>query len=166
MERRQNIQEELGKLFDALMFSGAMAQEGLPVKAPEEEAVQIQDAECPEQPESEGLYIISVAARILGMHPQTLRKYERLGLVNPCRTGGMLRLYTERDIVRLRLIRHLQDDLGLNLAGVEVALTMLRHLMALHQRVEAQADFGQLRRTIEQELGSLLDSLGLSADEP
>ena len=61
----------------------------------------------------DGLYVISVAARLLEMHPQTLRKYERSGLVRPSRTVGMLRLYSEEDIVRLRLIKHLVGDLGL-----------------------------------------------------
>ncbi|MYK34167.1 MAG: MerR family transcriptional regulator, partial [Chloroflexi bacterium] len=62
----------------------------------------------------EGLYIISVAARILHMHPQTLRKYERVGLVRPSRTVGMLRLYSERDIAKLRMIKHLVDEMRLN----------------------------------------------------
>ena len=73
----------------------------------------------------EGVYIISVAARILDMHPQTLRKYERLGLINPGRTMGMLRLYSAEDIRKLRLIRHLSDEMGLNLAGVELLLQSL-----------------------------------------
>ena len=68
----------------------------------------------------DGLYVISVAARLLEMHPQTLRKYERVGLVMPSRTVGMLRLYSEEDIVRLRLIKHLIGDLGLKLSGVEL----------------------------------------------
>ncbi len=69
-----------------------------------------------------GVYIISVAARLLEMHPQTLRKYERAGFLTPDRTGGMLRLYSEEDISRLQLIKHLVDDLGLNLSGVQLAL--------------------------------------------
>jgi len=77
----------------------------------------------------EGVYIISVAARILEMHPQTLRKYERAGLVRPSRTDGSLRLYSEEDIARLRLIKHLVGDLGLNLAGVELVLNMFNHLL-------------------------------------
>ena len=77
----------------------------------------------------EGVYIISVAARILEMHPQTLRKYERAGLVRPARTDGSLRLYSEEDIARLRLIKHLVGDLGLNLAGVELVLNMFNHLL-------------------------------------
>ncbi len=67
------------------------------------------------QEEYEGVYIISVAARILEMHPQTLRKYERVGLVMPSRTVGMLRLYCEEDVARLRLIKHLVGNLGVGL---------------------------------------------------
>ena len=77
----------------------------------------------------EGLYVISVAARLLAMHPQTLRKYERAGLISPTRTVGMLRLYSEEDIVRLRLIKHLVDDLGLNIAGVNLVLTLFDKLI-------------------------------------
>lgn len=76
----------------------------------------------------EGLYIISVAARILRMHPQTLRKYERVGLVRPSRTVGMLRLYSERDIAKLRMIKHLVDEMRLNLAGVEMAMAVFDRL--------------------------------------
>ena len=65
------------------------------------------------------------------MHPQTLRKYERAGLVRPSRTVGMLRLYSEEDIVRLRLIKHLVGDLGLNIAGVELALGMFNQMLKI-----------------------------------
>ena len=84
----------------------------------------------------QGVYIISVAARVLQMHPQTLRKYERIGLVSPSRTVGMLRLYSEEDIARLRLIKHLVDELGLNLAGVELALKLFSRLVTM--RAQAQ----------------------------
>ena len=77
----------------------------------------------------EGVYIISVAARILEMHPQTLRKYERAGLVRPSRTVGMLRLYSDEDIARLRLIKHLVGELGLNVAGVQMALRLFNTLL-------------------------------------
>ena len=81
------------------------------------------------RPEIDGVYIISVAARLLEMHPQTLRKYERAGLVRPTRTEGMLRLYSELDIARLRLIKHLVGDLGLNLAGVQLVLELFNKLV-------------------------------------
>ena len=64
------------------------------------------------------LYFISMAARLLDMHPQTLRKYERLGLVRPTRTIGSMRLYSDDELQRLKLIKHLVDEAGVNLAGV------------------------------------------------
>jgi MerR family transcriptional regulator/heat shock protein HspR len=66
----------------------------------------------------EDLYFISVAARMLGMHPQTLRKYERLGLVQPSRTIGSMRLYSREELDRIKVIKRLVDDSGINLAGV------------------------------------------------
>mgnify|MGYP001158334727 CR=1 FL=1 len=83
-----------------------------------------------------GLYIISVAARLTEMHPQTLRKYERAGLVQPSRTVGMLRLYSEEDIIKLRLIKHLVGDLGLNLAGVEIALGIFQQIMKMKKSIQ------------------------------
>ena len=85
----------------------------------------------------EGLYIISVAARILRMHPQTLRKYERVGLVRPSRTVGMLRLYSERDIAKLRMIKHLVDEMRLNLAGVEMAMAVFDRLTSAMEASQA-----------------------------
>ena len=73
---------------------------------------------------AQDLYLISVAARMLGMHPQTLRKDERLGLVQPPRTLGSMRVYTGQEIERLRLIKHLVDDVGINLAGVQRLLSV------------------------------------------
>ena len=96
----------------------------------------------------EGLYIISVAARLLAMHPQTLRKYERAGLINPTRTVGMLRLYSEEDIVRLRLIKHLVGEMGLNLAGVEVALAMFNQMLRIKSGLD-QAKEGELKDYLE-----------------
>ncbi len=87
----------------------------------------------------QGLYIISVAAQILEMHPQTLRKYERAGFVEPPRMGT-LRLYSEEDIARLRLIKYFTDDLGLNLAGVELALDLIERLVALRLQLARRTD--------------------------
>src|ERR1700752_4880921 len=70
------------------------------------------------------LIFISMAADMLGMHPQTLRKYERLGLVRPSRTIGSIRLYSREELERLRLIKHLVDELGINLAGVQRLLSI------------------------------------------
>ena len=80
------------------------------------------------QEAGDGLYIISVASRMLQMHPQTLRKYERVGLLRPSRTDGMLRLYSERDIAKPRMSKHLVDELRLNLAGVEMAMAVFDRL--------------------------------------
>jgi MerR family transcriptional regulator/heat shock protein HspR len=81
-------------------------------------------------------YMISVAADLVGMHPQTLRIYENKGLVRPKRTPGNTRLYSERDLERLRLIQKLTTEFGLNLAGVEQVLRMQDELEKMHARLE------------------------------
>ena len=81
-------------------------------------------------------YMISVAAELVGMHPQTLRMYENRGLVQPARTPGGTRLYSERNLERLRLIQQLTTELGLNLAGVELVLRMEDELRKAHARIE------------------------------
>ena len=112
----------------------------------------------------EGVYIISVAARILEMHPQTLRKYERLGLINPDRTLGMLRLYSGEDIRRVRLIRRL-SNMGLNLAGIEFAMSTAENLHVLQRRLGSLAEDNETRHAIESEIGAVLQSLNLSVDD-
>ena len=92
-----------------------------------------------------GVYIISVAARLLEMHPQTLRKYDRAGLVRPTRTGGMLRLYSDEDLERLRVIRRLVDDLGMNLAGVGFVLEMVRRIRRVVDALEGDAGVAETR---------------------
>ena len=108
--------------------------------------------------EAEGIYVISVAARLLQMHPQTLRKYERAGLVRPSRTVGMLRLYSEEDIVRLRLIKLLVGEMGLNLAGVEVALAMFNQMLRLKSGLD-QAKEGELKDYLEDCLNEMFKIL-------
>jgi MerR family transcriptional regulator/heat shock protein HspR len=81
-------------------------------------------------------YVISVAAEIVGMHPQTLRIYESKGLVQPKRTPGNTRLYSEADVERLRLIQRLTTQLGLNLAGVDTVLKLEDELERLRSRME------------------------------
>jgi len=81
-------------------------------------------------------YMISVAADLVGMHPQTLRIYEQRGLVRPKRTAGNTRLYSEADIERLQLIQRLTTELGLNLAGVELVLRLEDELKKAHVRIE------------------------------
>ena len=81
-------------------------------------------------------YMISVAADLVGMHPQTLRIYEQKGLVRPNRTAGNTRLYSDADVERLQLIQRLTTDLGLNLAGVELVLRLEDELKKAHRRIE------------------------------
>jgi MerR family transcriptional regulator/heat shock protein HspR len=81
-------------------------------------------------------YMISVAAELVGMHPQTLRVYESKGLVRPTRTPGNTRLYSEADLERLRLIQRLTTELGLNLAGVETVLRLEDELGRMRRRLE------------------------------
>ena len=81
-------------------------------------------------------YMISVAAELVGMHPQTLRMYEQKGLVRPQRTAGNTRLYSEADLERLRLIQRLTGELGLNLAGVEAVLGLEEQLQGMQARME------------------------------
>jgi len=81
-------------------------------------------------------YMISVAADLVGMHPQTLRIYEQKGLVRPQRTAGNTRLYSDADVERLRLIQRLTTELGLNLAGVEAVLGLEEQLRRMQARME------------------------------
>jgi MerR family transcriptional regulator/heat shock protein HspR len=81
-------------------------------------------------------YMISVAAELVGMHPQTLRIYEQKGLVRPKRTAGNTRLYSDADVERLRLIQRLTTELGLNLAGVERVLMLEDELLRMRRRIE------------------------------
>ena len=110
-------------------------------------------------PELTGLYIISVAARLLEMHPQTLRKYERVGLVRPSRTMGMLRLYSQEDIARLRVIKHLVDHVGMNLAGVQFVMGMLIKLQQAKGRLSADREQRLLIELLGLELERLMDMM-------
>ncbi len=86
--------------------------------------------------DDEPMYVISVAARLVNMHPQTLRYYERHGLINPTRSRGRIRLYSQRDIERLLKIARLTDDLGVNLAGVQVILRLTESLAQARRELE------------------------------
>jgi MerR family transcriptional regulator/heat shock protein HspR len=111
---------------------------------------------------AEELIFISTAARMLGMHPQTLRKYERLGLVQPTRTIGSMRLYSRDEIERLRFIKRLVDDMGINLAGVqqllEIAEVMRRIQPLMHEDALTRNDS---RRRLLKEIGRLNQMLGI-----
>lgn len=84
----------------------------------------------------EPCYVISIAARMVGMHAQTLRQYERLGLVSPKRSQGNIRLYSRADVAKLRQVQRLVNDLGVNLAGVEVILRMNERIQHMELEME------------------------------
>ena len=107
-----------------------------------------------------GIYVISVAARLLNMHPQTLRKYERFGLVNPTRTLGIRRLYSNEDIARLKAIKFLVDEIGLNLAGVELALQLVGDLLLLQEEISEENGSKTLRLLVQHKITKMLHSLG------
>lgn len=109
---------------------------------------------------AQGLYIISVAAQLLELHPQTLRKYERAGFIEPPRMGT-LRLYSEEDIARLRLIKYLVEDLELNLAGVELALAITNKLLNLRARLAAESGEGQAKQHALKGIDDVLSLLGV-----
>jgi MerR family transcriptional regulator/heat shock protein HspR len=108
---------------------------------------------------SDELFLISVAARMLGMHPQTLRKYERLGLVQPNRTIGSMRLYSRGELERLRLIKRLVDDGGINLAGVQRLLSIAEVVQRLRPMAKDDLPRREMRR-LTQEIDQLARLLG------
>ena len=96
--------------------------------------------------DNEPRYIISVAARLVGVRTHTLRYYERIGIIEPGRSKGNIRLYSERDVEILRRIKTLMDDLGVNLAGVEVILRMSERLLEMQREIEQfQGELEKLR---------------------
>ena len=109
--------------------------------------------------QARGMYLISMVAQTLDMHPQTLRKYERAGFVSPLRMGT-LRTYTDEDVARLRLIKHLVEDLGLNLAGVEMALGFMGDLLKMRSRMAGTGDADSVRR-----IDGMLGRLGVRVAE-
>ncbi len=100
-----------------------------------------------EREEREPRYVISIAARMVGVPTHTLRYYERIGIIEPSRSQGNIRLYSEEDVALLRRVRTLMDDLGVNLAGVEVILRMLESISQLQNELEQARD--ELKRLKE-----------------
>jgi MerR family transcriptional regulator/heat shock protein HspR len=97
-------------------------------------------------------YMISIAAELVGMHPQTLRIYESKGLIRPKRTPGGTRLYSDADVERLQLIQQLTSELGLNLAGVERVLHLEDQLQRMHRRLERiEREMHETIRNIEKQ---------------
>jgi MerR family transcriptional regulator/heat shock protein HspR len=108
----------------------------------------------------EDLYYISVAARMLGMHPQTLRKYERLGLVQPTRTIGSMRLYSRGELKRLKIIKRLVEDGGINLAGVQRLLSIAEVVQRIRPLMADEPLSARDARRLSQELQELNRILG------
>ena len=99
--------------------------------------------------DEEPRYVISIAARMLDVQVHTLRYYEKIGIMEPSRSQGNIRLYSDRDIVRLKRVKTLVDDLGINLAGVEVILRMMQRMTELQRRIEELES--KLKRSRQQE---------------
>ena len=107
-------------------------------------------------------YFISTAARLLGMHPQTLRKYELLGLVQPTRTLGSMRVYSRDELDRLRVIKRLVDDAGINLAGVQRLLSIAEVVQRMRPLMREDAISARdARRRVAHELDQLAKILGV-----
>lgn len=106
------------------------------------------------------IFFISVAARMLGMHPQTLRKYERLGLVQPGRTIGSMRVYSRDELERLRAIKRLVDDSGINLAGVQRLLSIAEVVQRMRPLVRDEPLSSREARRLTQEVDQLARLLG------
>ena len=96
------------------------------------------------------LFMISVVSEMLGIHPQTLRLYEREGFIKPRRSGGNTRLYSEEDVEKLEMVLRLTRELGVNLAGVEVILSMREQMEQMHREMEET--IGQLREELAREI--------------
>jgi MerR family transcriptional regulator/heat shock protein HspR len=99
--------------------------------------------------EREPRYVISIAARMVGVRTHTLRYYEKIGIVEPSRSRGNIRLYSESDIAQLRRVKTLMEDLGVNLAGVEVIMRMMQRMLELQGQVQELED--ELERAREEE---------------
>ena len=96
---------------------------------------------------TEPRYVISIAAGMLGIQTHTLRYYEKIGIIEPSRSRGNIRLYSERDVVRLRRVKTLMDDMGVNLAGVEVILRMAQRMTELQRHMEElESELARLRQ--------------------
>lgn len=106
--------------------------------------------------ENQPVYMIGVAAQLCNVHPQTLRQYERLGLVIPSRVGAKNRLYSELDILRVRRIQRLTQELGVNLAGVEIILKLLDDMEEMRQDMEQQ--LGEYISEAEQRIQSMMEN--------
>jgi MerR family transcriptional regulator/heat shock protein HspR len=107
--------------------------------------------------ESKPRYVISIAARIVGIEAHTLRYYERLGLVQPERSSGNIRLYSEEDVDRLRYVKTLMSDCGVNLAGVEVALRLMQQMKEMQRQIEEMER--KIKKVAEAEIEDMIENI-------
>ena len=114
---------------------------------PEVQESEVQEPEAQERASQHPVYHISIVAEMLSTHPQTLRMYERMGLISPQRTRNNIRLYSDDDIERVRRIQHLTQDLGVNLAGVDVDFKLLAEM----EKLRAQIKSSQIKRRAQAE---------------
>jgi len=112
---------------------------------------------------SDALYVISVAARLVELHPTTLRKYERVGFLEPSRTPGRTRLYSHDDIQRLQQIKRLVEQRDINLAGVELALQLTAQLKQIAAIVDEAPDLDTLRERVRPRLKAAFEAIGAVA---
>jgi MerR family transcriptional regulator/heat shock protein HspR len=110
---------------------------------------------------SDALYVISVAARLVELHPTTLRKYERVGFLEPSRTPGRTRLYSRKDIRRLQQIKRLVEEREINLAGVQMALDLTDRLSQILDALDHAQDLDALRQRIQAPLREAFATLGV-----
>jgi MerR family transcriptional regulator/heat shock protein HspR len=112
---------------------------------------------------SDALYVISVAARLVELHPTTLRKYERVGFLEPSRTPGRTRLYSHDDIQRLQQIKRLVEQRDINLAGVELALQLTAQLTQIAATIDEAPDLNTLRQRVQPQLKAAFEAIGAVA---
>ena len=107
--------------------------------------------------ESKPRYVISIAASIVGIEAHTLRYYERLGLVQPERSSGNIRLYSEEDVARLRYVKTLMSDCGVNLAGVEVALRLMQQMKEMQRQIEEMER--KIKKVAKAEIEDMIENI-------
>ena len=107
--------------------------------------------------DKEPRYVISIAAKILGVQTHTLRYYEKIGIMEPSRSRGNIRLYSDRDIAHLRRAKTLMDDLGVNLAGVEVALRLMQRMQEMQQQLEEMER--KMSKAVEEEMEDIIEDI-------
>ena len=167
VEEIMRLRQELESLQERFEAEAERLKKALQDEAAKIEARPALPGGVEEEPEAapsdRPVYVISVAAELVDMHPQTLRLYERKGLIRPKRSSGKTRLYSERDIKHLREIRRLTQELGVNLAGVEEIMRLRQELEALQERFEAE--IGRLRLELLTKVGEADGPGGEAAPE-